>query len=138
MITLPKLEAPASRIPRLVARALLTVAASAATLALPVSPALAGGSTVSLPSVTVSYVTSMVDEAGYAAELYARLREAAEQVCGEADIRLNRRQRDVAACIERSVDRAVGDVASPVLLAVHRKAPEAPVRLAGAERSEAR
>ncbi len=113
--------------------------AAAAVLALSAPVALASPSTVKGKSVRVAYVTSELANQESAQQLYARIHAAAHMVCGEADIRFNRRQRDVDACLAKSVARAVEDIASPVLLAVHQEATgDAAIRLAGSQSSNAR
>lgn len=120
----------ANRYFSLFGRALVAVAFSAACLTLPVAPAFAGDSTISIPSVKVQYVPGMLGQEGYANDLYARLGEAAEQVCGEADIRLDRRQSDVDRCIDKSLERAVADVGAPELREVHENSRQGIVRIA--------
>ena len=113
--------------------------AAAAVFALSASAALASPSTVKGKSVRVTYVTSELANQESAQQLYARIHEAAHMVCGEADIRFNRRQRDVDACLAKSVARAVEDIASPVLLAVHEDATgDGAIRLAGSRSINAR
>jgi UrcA family protein len=122
---------------RIVARRLLTVAV-AGVLSLPVTAALAAHSIWGAPHLTVHFVRANLDQAEYSADLYSRVRHAAMQVCGEPDIRDDRRQRDVDACVARSVDRAVGEVASAEFTAVHEKASGDVVRLASSGPGSAR
>ena len=113
--------------------------AAAAILVLPASAALASPSTVKGKSVRVAYFNSELANQESAQQLYARIHEAAHMVCGEADIRFNRRQRDVDACLAKSVARAVEDIASPILLAVHEQAAsDGAIRLAGNQSTNAR
>jgi len=114
---------------RIVARRLLTVAV-AGVLSLPVTAAFAGFSASRPSHITVSYAPSSLANAEYAGQLYARISNAAMEVCGDADIRQNRHQQAVDACVAGSVARAVHDVASPELRAVHEEASGKAVRLA--------
>lgn len=111
-------------------RALFTVAASIACLALPIAPALANDSTVNIPKVKVQYVRDMLGQQGYAEDLYGRLNGAAQQVCGEADIRFDRRQHDVDRCVDKSLARAVADVGAQELQDVHDQSRKGVVRIA--------
>jgi len=128
---------------RFIGRALLAVAFSAAGLALPVGPALAGGQVMKPPSVTVHYARSRLDQAGYAVDLHARLSDAASQVCSESaeilaksrirghqPIAVNRREADINRCMTLSMARAVADVSSPELEAVHEQSRKGTVRIA--------
>lgn len=121
-------------------RALVTVVFSAACLTLPIAPAFADGSSVSIPEVKVQYVRSMFANEGYADDLYARLKDAAEQVCGEVQARFEsvpemtafggRPNHDVDRCVGRSLARAVADVGAPELQDVHKNSRKGIVRIA--------
>jgi UrcA family protein len=111
-------------------RALAAIIFSAACLMLPIAPALAGGFKVDPPTVTVYYDPGRVEQVGYATDLHARLEDAASQVCGEVDIREGRNQGDVDRCFGKSLNRAVRDVDSPTLRAVHEGPRRGTVRIA--------
>lgn len=127
----------------LLGRALVAVVFSAACLALPVAPALAGGWDAGTPTVAVGYVPARLGQAGYADELYARLEDAAGQVCkqsagiaekvtprGDRMIFIQRPEAYIDQCMEESVTRAVTDVGSPALDAVHEQTRKGVVRIA--------
>lgn len=103
-------------------RALVAVVFSAACMTLPIAPAFAGGFKVDPPSVTVHYDANKVEQAVYAADFLARLQDAASQVCGDKDIREGRNQNDVNRCFDKSLNRAVDEVDSPTLSALHEQA----------------
>lgn len=124
-------------------RALAAVALSAACLLLPVGPALAGTTSARMPSVAVQYAPARLEQADYANELYTRLEDAAGQVCNEAAtiaekvlprgdrmVFVNRRQFYFDYCMEKSLQRAVADVASPALEALHERLRRGTVRIA--------
>jgi UrcA family protein len=130
-------------IARFTGRALAALALSAACLALPVGPALAGTTNARMPAVTVQYAPARLEQAGYAGELYARLEDAAGQVCNEAAtiaekvlprgdrmVSVNRRQFYFDHCMEKSLQRAIADVASPTLGALHERLRKGTVRIA--------
>jgi UrcA family protein len=74
------------------------------------------------PAVRVAYSELDLNKDAGVERLYARLKHAAAQVCGSADIRdlaaLARQQ----ACLQRALDRAVEDVHSARLTARHKGA----------------
>lgn len=111
-------------------RALVAVVFSAACMTLPIAPAFAGGFKADPPGVTVYYDTVKVEQWSYAEDLYARLQDAASQVCGERDIREGRSQSDVNRCFGKSLNRAIREVGSPTLTEVHDQGRQGVVRIA--------
>lgn len=111
-------------------RALVAVVFSAACMTLPIAPAFAGGFKVDPPSVTVYYDPVKVEHRSYAEDLYARLQDAASEVCGERDIREGRSQSDVGRCLGKSLNRAINEVGSPTLAEVHEQGRQGVVRIA--------
>lgn len=102
-------------------RALVAIVFSAACMTLPIAPAFAGGFKVDPPSVTVYYDANKVEQPVYAADFLSRLQDAASQVCGEKDILQDRNQSDVNRCFDKSLNRAVTEVGSPTLAALHEQ-----------------
>lgn len=121
-------------------RALVAVVFSAACLTLPIAPAFAGTTKAATPGVKVQYVRGMFANEGYADDIYARLRDAAEQVCGEAKARFESepamitfggpQQHDVDRCVSKSLARAVADVGAPELQDAHKNSRRGIVRIA--------
>ncbi len=76
-----------------------------------------------VPAVRVNYSELDLSKDAGVERLYARLRHAAEQVCGNVDHRdlVAGRQRD--ACVRASLDRAVEQVHSARLTARHKGGP---------------
>ena len=74
------------------------------------------------PSARVTYAELDLTKDAGVERLYARLRQAAEQVCGSADIRELGRFYEQQACVQRALDRAVEDVHSARLTARHHGA----------------
>lgn len=114
----------------LLGRALVAVVFSAACMTLPIAPAFAGDFKADPPSVTVYYDPARVEQWSYAGDLYARLQDAASQVCGEMDIREGRSQSDVDRCFGKSLHRAIREVGSPTLAEVHEQGRQGVVRIA--------
>lgn len=129
----------------LIGRALVAVVLSAASLALPIGPALADGPGAAAPGLAVQYAPSRLEQDGYADDLYTRIEAAAGLVCqesagiaekvtprGDRMLFILRPEKYAARCMAESVQRAVADVGSPVLDAVHEQSRKGVVRIAAA------
>ncbi len=79
--------------------------------------------TTDAPAVRVAYSELDLGKDAGVERLYARLRHAAEQVCGSVDNRDLLAQRHQEACVRASLDRAVESVHSSRLTARHKGAP---------------
>ncbi len=86
------------------------------TLALGVATLAAAGN---LPDVKVPYSKHELSSPALAAGLYRRLEAGAEQSCAQLKGAGLARQRVYAHCVSTLVSKAVRDVHSPVLAAVH-------------------
>ena len=80
-------------------------------------PANAG--TGNIASLTVKFVDLDVSRPEGAVRLYDRIRSAAVSVCGRFDLGAITRQADFYACVDDAIARAVAQVDSPALNAVH-------------------
>lgn len=75
-----------------------------------------------VPAIHVKFAElDLAKDAGIE-RLYARLRSAAQQVCGRADNRDLAAQAEQQDCMHRALDRAVNDVHSARLTARHKGA----------------
>ena len=70
-------------------------------------------------SVHVAYSPQELQSEAGIQHLYARLRHAAEQVCGPIDTRNLQALAKQQACVDRALDRAVDSVHSAGLTATH-------------------
>jgi len=75
------------------------------------------------PAVRVSYSELDLSKDAGVERLYARLRHAAQQVCGSVDNRDVVALRHQEACVRASLDRAVEEVHSARLSARHKGTP---------------
>ena len=75
------------------------------------------------PAVRVSYSELDLSKDAGVERLYARLRQAAKQVCGSADNRDFVALREKDACVRAALDRAVESVHSARLSARHKGTP---------------
>ena len=93
---------------------------------LPVAAALAfsgvaGASTVrELPSVVVKYGDLNLDTNDGVAQLHARLRKAALEVCSQLDSRVLGLREQYQACVSGAVTQGVAKVDDPRLTSFHR------------------
>ena len=81
----------------------------------------AAGSDTDVPSVSVKYDPSALATEGGARQLYARIADAAAQVCPQYASSPHWVTRGVEQCREQSISRAVMKVNSPRLVAVYQR-----------------
>ena len=93
---------------------------------LPLAAALAlsglanAGTTPNLPSVVVKYGDLNLGTKAGVANLHARLRNAAQQVCKPLDSRVLGLREQFDACVSGALTAGVADVANPNLTRFHR------------------
>jgi UrcA family protein len=81
--------------------------------------------------VMVSYADLNLSHAADARVLYQRLRGAAARVCNEVPTYDLARSAAYRRCFQAALDRAVADVHSPALSAIHHGARSGPEKVAG-------
>jgi UrcA family protein len=79
--------------------------------------------TTEAPAARVQYSELDLSKDAGVERLYARLKHAAEQVCGGADIRDLAALHQQELCVQKALDRAVEDVHSARLTARHKGTP---------------
>src|SRR3984957_5412018 len=72
-----------------------------------------------VPTRTVHYSDLDINTRAGATVLYARIRNAAQQVCGDADSRQLAVSAAVKACVNRAISTSVRSVNSPKLTSVY-------------------
>ena len=72
-----------------------------------------------VPTRTVRYSDLDINTRAGATVLYARIRYAAQEVCGDADSRLWAVSAAVKACVNRAISTSVRSVNSPKLTSVY-------------------
>jgi UrcA family protein len=82
-------------------------------------------------AVTVRYSPAALTSETGARNVYAQIRSAARQVCGQPGSRALQDQRATRECRRQAVAKAVAAIGSPTLAAVHTRESSSP-RLAGA------
>jgi len=98
----------------------ITVAAVAAVcLSAVAGVGVADEATVDVPARTVHYADLDLGTKAGATTLYARIREAAEQVCGDGDSRELARVVAAKACVDRAIAASVHTVNNPGLTSVY-------------------
>lgn len=75
--------------------------------------------------VTVNYADLNLESAAGVEALYARIRAAAKQVCGTAQLNDFYAQADMRACRETAIANAIAKVDNAALAARHANRPEA-------------
>lgn len=143
MNTIRRLSKTGLSLNTFIGRALVTLVVSSACLAIPVGPALADGMAPKVPAETVRYQPQKLAQTGYADSLYTQIEQAAGKVCEEtADVLektrprghkmvvFGQREADFGRCFDESIARAVDDVDSPELRAVHEQIRTGVVRVA--------